>query len=312
MELAVLNLSGLDDANWQPWLRAVLPPDIGWQAAAALPTGGRAVLIYDAPDAYFVRAMRAGVPFAEMIAGWQDQAKRSLAIWRKARRQVFLIDADAFAAASGALADRLTGWLGCAVAAVPAPDPAAGAVDPYDVLAAHAARSLAPVRQLADELEAGGLSPRLAGSASQDQLGAAYDALQAQTRETEAAEQADTLRAELASVQALFHEEVALLQQQLMTAQQALEQEYRDRIAQRDTAAADLWKLRTEAEQEQLRLTTALQEQACQLAALLDRRRELLGELNRSRDEIDALFTSTSWRVTAPLRRARLAVAKPA
>ncbi len=370
MTLAILNLSGLDEAGWRPWFEAVLPAGTRWQVAADpddLPAADRYLLIYDAPDAQFLRAMRDGVAFEQIIADWTEHARQVLARWRKARRRFYLIDADAFAAAPALLAESLGGWLGCEMGPPPAADAKTDA-QPLAILAAQAAHCLAPVRQLADELEIGGLSPRLAGQGSAPRLSAAYAALQAQARAADkntvrskqldkakaktAAAQADrakarhavqalTLKLEQAiaethrleaalkaeketanlaaqAAQALFHEEIDLLQQQLTTVQQAMEQEYRDGQALRQEAGSDrhqmrsdLDRMRAAAELEQLRLSTMLQEQAEQMAALLEAQRMLTTERDRSREEVDALLASTSWRVTAPLRRARLAVAKP-
>lgn len=412
MTLAILNLSGLDEAGWRPWFETVLPDNTDWQVAEDpddLPAADRYVLIYDAPDAQFLRAMQDGVPFEQIIAGWTEHARQVLARWRKARRRLYLLDADAFGAAPEMLAESLGGWLGCEMGTPPASDHEADA-HPLAILAAQAAHSLDPVRQLADELEVGGMSPRLARQGSEARMGAAYVVLQeqaaaaeksaaqnkqldkakakakaaqadrakarrdvktltakleeaaaetgslqaelatrgdavkaAQAGEAKARKQIDTLMArheqataeanrleaalkaekETATVaaqaaQALFHEEIELLQQQLMTVQQALEQEYRDGLALRKEAGSDRHQLRSDmdrmrsaAELEQLRLSTMLQEQAEQMAALLEEQRTLTTELDRSREEVDALLASTSWRVTAPLRRARLAVVKP-
>lgn len=405
MTLAILNLSGLDEAGWRPWFETVLPGKIDWQVAEDpddLPAADRYVLIYDAPDAQFLRAMQDGAPFEQVIAGWTEHARQVLGRWRKARRRLYLIDADAFGAAPEMLAESLGGWLGCEMGTPPASDHEAEA-HPLAILAAQAAHSLDPIRQLADELEVGGMSPRLARQGSEARMGAAYVVLQeqaaaaeksaaqnkqldkakaktkaaqadrtkarrdvktltakleeaaaetgslqaelaarddavkvAQAGEAEARKQIDTLNAKLEkaaadlkaeketatvaaqAAQALFHEEIELLQQQLMTVQQALEQEYRDGLALRKEAGSDRHQLRSDmdrmrsaAELEQLRLSTMLQEQAEQIAALLEEQRTLTTELDRSREEVDALLASTSWRVTAPLRRARLAVVKP-
>ncbi|MEP3334398.1 hypothetical protein [Sedimentitalea sp.] len=444
MTLAILNLSGLDEAGWRPWFETVLPGKIDWQVAEDpddLPAADRYVLIYDAPDAQFLRAMQDGEPFEQVIAGWTEHARQVLGRWRKARRRLYLIDADAFGAAPEMLAESLGGWLGCEMGTPPASDHEAEA-HPLAILAAQAAHSLDPIRQLADELEVGGMSPRLARQGSEARMGAAYVVLQeqaaaaeksaaqnkqldkakaktkaaqadrtkarrdvktltakleeaaaetgslqaelaarddavkvAQAGEAEARKQIDTLNAKLekaaadlkaqkdaakaaqtgeakrgqqvetltarheqataeanrldaalkaeketatVAAQALFHEEIELLQQQLMTVQQALEQEYRDGLALRKEAGSDRHQLRSDmdrmrsaAELEQLRLSTMLQEQAEQIAALLEEQRTLTTELDRSREEVDALLASTSWRVTAPLRRARLAVVKP-
>lgn len=433
MTLAILNLSGLGEAGWRPWFEAVLPDDTDWQVAEDPddpPAADRYLLIYDAPDARFRRAMQDGVPFERIIADWTAHARQVLARWRKARRRLYLIDADAFGAAPEMLAESLGGWLGCDMGTPPAVDHDADA-HPLAILAAQAAHCLDPVRQLADELEVGGMSPRLARQGSEPQLGAAYAALREQAaeadksatqnrqlnkakakakaaqadrtkarreakalsaklekaaaetgnlqaelkarkdaikamqaEESEARKQIGTLNAKLEkavteagrlradlkaaqageaktrkqvealtaeagslgaglkaekdAAQALFHEEIELLQHQLMTVQQALEQEYRDGLALRKEAGSDRHQLRSDldrmrsaAELEQLRLSTMLREQAEQIAALLEEQRTLTTELDRSREEVDALLASTSWRVTAPLRRARLAVAKP-
>ncbi|MDU9006533.1 coiled-coil domain-containing protein [Sedimentitalea todarodis] len=445
MTLAILNLSGLDEAGWRPWFETVLPANTDWQVAEDpddLPAADRYVLIYDAPDTRFLRAMQEGAPFGQIIADWTEHARQVLARWRKARRRLYLVDADAFAAAPEMLAESLGGWLGCDMGTPPAGDRDAE-VHPLAILAAQAAHCLDPVRQLADELEVGGISPRLARQGSAARLGAAYAAWQAQAAAAEksaarnrqldkakaktkavqadrtrarrevkalsaklqevtaktdrlqaelktrkdaikaeqaedarkrietltarletAVAEADRLRADLKAqkdtaktaqageaktrhevealtaqlqqataeasrldadqtaekeaAQALFHEEIELLQQQLMTVQQALEQEYRDGLALRKAAGSDRHQLRSDldrmrraAELEQLRLSTMLQEQAEQIAALLEEQRTLTTELDRSREEVDGLLASTSWRMTAPLRRARLVVAKP-
>lgn len=447
MTLAILNLSGLDEAGWRPWFETVLPDNTDWQVAEDpddLPPADKYVLIYDAPDAQFLRAMQDGAPFEQVITGWTEHARQVLGRWRKARRRLYLIDADAFGAAPEMLAESLGGWLGCGMGTPPVSDHEAKA-HPLAILAAQAAHSLDPVRQLADELEVGGMSPRLARQGSEARMGAAYVVLQeqaaaaekstaqnkqldkakaktkaaqadrtkarrdvktltakleeaaaetcslqaelaarndavkaAQAGEAEARKQIDTLNAKLEkaaadlkaqkdaakaaqtgeakrgqqvetltakheqataeanrldaalkaeketatvaaqAAQALFQEEIELLQQQLMTVQQALEQEYRDGLALRKEAGSDRHQLRSDmdrmrsaAELEQLRLSTMLQEQAEQIAALLEEQRTLTTELDRSREEVDALLASTSWRVTAPLRRARLAVVKP-
>lgn len=451
MTLVILNLSGLDEAGWRPWFETVLPDNTDWQVAEEpddLPAADKYVLIYDSPDTQFLRAMQDGVPFGQIIADWTGHARQVLARWRKARRRFYLIDADAFAAAPKMLAESLGGWLGCDMGIPPTVDHDTR-THPLAVLAAQAAHCLDPVRQLADELEVGGMSPRLARQGSEPQLGAAYAALQEQAAaadksatqnkqlakakaktkaaeadrtkarsdakaltakleeaavetgslqaelkvrkdaakadEAEARKQIETLNAKLEkavaeagslradlktqkdaakavqagevktgkqvealtakletataeasrlgaelkaekaaantaaqAAQALFHEEIELLQQQLMTVQQALEQEYRDGLALRKEAGSDRHQLRSDldrmrsaAELEQLRLSAMLQEQAEQIAALLEEQRTLTTELDRSREEVDALLASTSWRVTAPLRRARLAVAKP-
>ncbi len=302
MQLAYLNLSRLKDGLCRDWLGAVLGNAVRlWQAdaLAALPGAGRAVLIYDAPEVQIAPALRDGAPPAQAMSGWQTQAQAILARWRMGRREIFLVDADAFAAAPEALAERLAQWLERPAGAVPAAvggEDAAGARDIHDILAAHAAMTLAPLRDLADEMAAGGLSPRSVRAGDAAQLAAVWETLNVAGQG--GAEQTD------------------LLQLQLKTAQQALEQEYRDRIADRDAAAAELAALRAAAELDRVRLETALAEQARQIAALLDghralmvERRDLQAGLNHSRQEIDALFASTSWKVTAPLRRARLAVA---
>lgn len=332
MQLNLVDLSGLEDGICRAWLDAVLPGGTGWQicdAPEALPPEGRALLIYDSPDRQIAAALRAGLPVEQAIADWQAGAQAILAQWRRGRRRLFLIDADAFAAAPEALAERLAHWLDCAVGPVPEPDPApdpalepAPADDIHGLLAAQAALALPELRQLADELEAGGLSPRRAGIGSLAQLAAVSAAWQARDA---ADDDGDDDRADAAQEQALqqaqslYDEEIELLQLQLRTAQQALEREYRDRLAERQAAAEQTRALRAELEQAQLHLSTVRAEQARQVAALLDGHRDLMvargalqAELNHSRHEIDALFASTSWRVTAPLRRARRVVAKPA
>lgn len=338
MTLVILNLSGLDEAGWQPWFEAVLPGEDDWQLAGDPddpPAADRYVLIYDAPDRRVLRGLRAGAPFDEIVADWRDYARRILARWRKARRSLYLVDADAFAAAPEMLAESLGRWLGRDMG----PAPAAGHAphsEPLALLAAQAAQGLDQLRRLADELEVAGMSPRLARQGSVPELTAIYGILREQAAaldsRTDHAKQLARAEAEAESAQhearelaaklgqaaekataaeALFHEEVALLQQQLVTVQQALEREYRDGLALRKETDSDLDRARRAAELEELRLSTMLREQAEQIAALLEGQRALTTRLDRSREEVDALMASTSWRVTAPLRRARLAVAKP-
>ncbi|MFD3191532.1 OmpH family outer membrane protein [Sedimentitalea sp. HM32M-2] len=325
MQLNLVDLSGLGDGLCRAWLDAVLPDVTDWQTCAApeaLPPEGRALLIYAAPDRQIAAALRAGVPIEQATADWQSQAQAILAQWRRGRRRLFLIDADAFAAAPEALAERLAQWLDCAAGPVPAPDPALEPALPEDIhglLAAQAALALPELRQLADELEAGGVSPRRAGTGSLAQLAAVSAAWQDRDARADD-DQANAAQDQaLQQAQSLFDEEIELLQLQLRTAQQALEREYRDRLAERQTAADEIRALRAELEQAHLHLSTVRAEQARQVAALLDGHRDLMvargalqAELNHSRHEIDALFASTSWRVTAPLRRARRVVAKPA
>ncbi|MBK0329308.1 hypothetical protein I5535_18695 [Rhodobacteraceae bacterium F11138] len=298
MQLAFLNLSRLPDAVCRDWLGAVLGDGVrigSVDSLEALPDTGCAILIYDAPEVRIAPALRDGMSLTEASAGWRDQARAILARWRQGRRRLFLADADALVAAPEALAERLAAWLERPAGATPAAIGDGSGVSPardiHDILAAHAAMTLASLRDLADEMEAAGLSPRLARSDDPEQLAAIWKTVELEREQTD------------------------LLQLQLKTAQQALEQEYRDRITDRDVAAAELERLRKAAELERLRLETALTEQARQIAALLDGHRALMVErgelqagLTLSRHEIDALFASTSWKVTAPLRRARLAV----
>lgn len=275
--LRIADLSG-GGSGWQGWFDRVMPPDTPWQDSGiatpaglgGLAGGGRVVVIYDAARHVLESALRQGNPPGQAITAWQETAQAILRHYRRHRRRTFLAEAAAFSAAPQLLAERLAAWSGTALRIPPAgPEPAPGTGDGPDALhavAAGLALSVPAVRQLADELEAGGFGLQPDADPTPEALDLFFEKLaqEARIRPLEAA-------------QATAAEEADLLRQQLVAVQEMLEQEHR--------------------------LRRALEEDA--LARQNDERQALERELHESRAEIERLMRSRSMRLTAPLRAAR-------
>lgn len=326
---------------------------------AALPC----VLLWDAPLRRLVEAICQGASPEAVLAEWREQAGTLMALLRRNRRRLLLVDAHTLTAPDAGpeqamLRDRLSSPDLRLPVAAPVADGDASAALPRILGQLFIARS-DDVREILDELQASGIAPpadgieidALIGAASefvqlsglrqetaslQDQLAAQADTLQKSVQATEA-QRAETTAAKDAL--RLSQGQAAAQAQELQKAVQAAEAQRGETAAAQDALhllhgqfaaqARDLQeairatgKQRAErgAAREELRLLRgqfALQALELQKAAQArvdlyveaDARRVLQRQCDMLKERVedllgklDAVFGSTSWRVTGPMR----------
>ena len=256
---------------------------------AALPC----VLLWDAPLRRLVEAICQGASPEAVLAEWREQAGTLMALLRRNRRRLLLVDAHTLTAPDAGpeqamLRDRLSSPDLRLPVAAPVADGDASAALPRILGQLFIARS-DDVREILDELQASGIAPPADGIEIDALIGAASEFVQL-----------SGLRQETASLQ----DQLAAQAQELQKAVQAAE-------AQRaETAAAqeELRLLRGQFALQALELQKAAQARV-DLYVEADARRVLQRQCDMLKERVedlsgklDAVFGSTSWRVTGPMR----------
>ena len=265
---------------------------------------------------FSVPGLQSGDPGAA-LSSWVDAAETVLAIQKQHRRACVVLLADEAAAAPQAAANWIRAWIGDKPGPAPAPAPQrdSGALEVIDALAAQALTAADPrARRTAAELRAAAapvlepadLSASAAHSravASVRQLKAGLDnAAQNFAELAREAQQAEARQAELESALAAAAQNYADAQSEIESLSQALEaartaaDETRD---ERDKALED----RKRASRDCRSLQGQVDRQSQEIALLQEMTRHLEAALEET-------HASTSWRLTAPIRAVKTALAR--
>jgi hypothetical protein len=283
--------------------RHPLPPPfvfLGSGTEEAAPEAARFLIAADPRDRLALVLAEAADP-DPALARWREAAETALAAFRPHRRACRLLDAATLAAAPPAVAAQALGVTRAQAAALVARGTASAARPDAALLPLaelHLRRDRAALRLLA-EIEASTLP--IPGAARPDRLALARARMAA-------------LSGELASQRAARTEveaEAARLAARASAAETGLEQLTR-RAAQTEAHLAEARAALAETLREGARATDrarGLETELATLRATQVREAALSAarhrELTAARDEIDRLYRSSSWRLTAPLRALR-------
>ncbi len=305
-------------------------PAITWcegvEAALAQDATAPVVVPVTLPLDYLAAALQAGTAPDDALADWSAEAEALLRACRKARRRVLLIDAGKLATQPETGARALGARLGLQFSPMP-PTHEAVRSPIHAVIAGPLLASDAKASDLLDEIEAMIVGPLTARNPDRTEIVSATDAA------ATLIEERDLLRENLAQMLAETEElrnmltrkeqEVSALEQQ-----QAQVSDLENRLAQADTERKSLIE-----ERDLLRenLAQMLEETDRLLGNENDRKRELEArntaladkhllkaqleavtrQLDTANDEINRIYASNSWKVTAPLRAARRGLHRP-
>lgn len=310
-----------------------------WDCAADRPV----LVLYERAETAVSTGLARGLSPAQALKNWEDQAQELLAFCRRNRRQVALLEAENLINAPETMLERACGHLG--IASLPEPDlerPAEPAGPVWEGIAALAVARSAAAAALNAELEARAIPAdaaqpealeiaeraaqdyrrQLNGLAEQEVLKTAFDAAQKeiQTLGRERPAQKTALDAQT-HLAALKQSQAELLQVQLRSLQDALEAERRDFqgvLEEKRRNAANLVKVQGALEETRAALKKESEvrkrrgrivgELSEQVAALEAAQSERDGWLTDKDAQLQAVWNSTSWRMTAPLRWVKLAV----
>lgn len=242
---------------------------------------------------------------SEALTAWSAQTGTLLGQCRRNRRNVLLIDTESLARNPAGLVPALFARLGMTPPAIPPATDTPAPVRPTLELLAHALLEQNPTaRAMADELEAMALSAADPALMSVQLLDQACREYRQQAQESELAQ----ATAELSQERDLLRESLALIQAEL-TAQveAAAARSHKSREIQAElllhTAAHEAAK-----RQLQTALDDRLQREAVLGAQILGSQAnltQLRQQVEHLSDELERVYASRSWRITAPLRRLR-------
>ncbi|UWQ35149.1 hypothetical protein K3555_21545 (plasmid) [Leisingera sp. M527] len=308
-----------------------------WDCAADRPV----LVLYERAETAVCAGLARGLSPAQALKNWEDHAQELLVFCRRNRRQVALMEAENLVNAPETMLERACGHLG--IDPLPKPDmerPGEPAGPVWEGLAVLAVARSAAAAALNAELEARAIPAdaaqmealEIADRAAQDYrqqlnglaelevlktaLDAAQKEIQTLGRERPAQKAALDAQTRLA---ALKQSQTELLQVQLRSLQDALEAERRktvklDRVLETERHQAD--QLR-EARDVMIRRGGTIGELRRQITELEAKRRkqdERVAEneacLKEQETQMQALRASTSWRITAPLRRLKIALVR--
>ncbi|MCB4457210.1 hypothetical protein [Leisingera sp. McT4-56] len=283
-----------------------------WRTAQAHPV----LVIYERAETAVCKGLAGGQSPAQALEHWQARAQALLVFCRKNRRRLALVEAGSLRRDPDPVLERVCWQLGIKALPRLSWDPAAPAAGPvWQVIADQAVAGASEAAALNAELEAravpaGGQPDALAAADQAAQacrqqlqdlaaLRSAQGQQQAQRRET------DGRLAALEAQAAAKQSQAELLQLQLRSLQEALEAERRQtaRLAEADAALSEERRVKL------LRGETIqkLRGQIAELEAQLGERDARLAEKDA---QMQALRDSSSWRITAPMRRIKLALTR--
>lgn len=283
-----------------------IQPDLDTALAAELP--GPVVVILSSLKAMLETALRNGVPPADALAEQSAKLTAQLVKLRQHRRRVLLLERTALqrdpAACAGVLRDRLN-------VKILAPDVAAPhspETDPaLELLATLLVHNSASARRLADELEASAASPS-AETDSPEELNRIYATLTAETLRTRALEGQATGVETLTQALEDRTAEIEVLQNNIRDLEEELKQAAADldlsnsRAAETEKNAQVQWD--QQARRERV-LGAALLRFSAQAGAQVRKLDALTDQLGMTQAELENVYESKSWKVTAPLRSVR-------
>ncbi|UWQ86102.1 hypothetical protein [Leisingera caerulea] len=271
-----------------------------WQAAEQRPV----LVIYERAETAVCKGLAGGQSPAQVLEHWQARAQALLAFCRRNRRRLALVEAGSLRRDAGPVLEQACKQLG--ISPLPGldldpPQDAAGPV--WQVIADQAVAQSAAAVGLGGELEAQAVlqAPLPA------QVQAAAQAYAGQTRELE---MLPGLQAELQAERAGR----AALEAQLQAEADNRARTARLKDSQVELQLAQVRSLQDALEAELSRLA-GLEQAAAEAAALRGRVAALEAEraeretwLQDKDAQLQALWSSTSWRITGPLRRIKLAL----
>lgn len=342
LPLSVANLSGLPAEALRSWAKAVGAEVTAPGPNDALPTTrAPLILVYDSVETALTAAMARGGQPSSALKEWEDRAGSILAFWRQRRRVTFLLESDSLLADPAGAAAAVATWRGAPAPADLALPDTTEAPQSAPVLAALAALprlSRRTTRRLCDELAAGGFCRALdavdflddavaslakgqsgvsgamsARNTAAEQLGttqadldvrkARLDALVAESgRHLDAGQEQGLSGWQNLAAAEVLAQESELRRIQLLSLQEMLESIQKKHASEAHKQASHIAAL----EMDVLRLRAQLQERLQTAVALSDANRRLELQLEDRDQEIKAVRSSQSWRITAPLRATRL------
>jgi hypothetical protein len=262
-------------------------------------------------------ALALGALPSQALQDWRARSRALLEECRPHRRKVLLIDNESLIHAPRHLAPLLFARLDLAVPNdLPVPEDRPRPVRPVLEALAHAMLAhSAPVRALADEMEAMMLTASDPATLPTTLLDLAYQEVRDQDGLRDSLTQYEAEIADLRESSATLSEERDLLRTSLtqlrdeMAAQVEVRRQQDDRTRDQE-ADLMLHKAAHDSARRQLEFRRAehLQREAVLGAELLEARSRETGlrqEVDALSGELDRVFASRSWRVTTPLRRLR-------
>ncbi|WP_146609988.1 hypothetical protein [Salipiger aestuarii] len=249
--------------------------------ADALDGGSGPVLVVTMmPDRMLAQALAGGALPSQAVADWQTWADGQLALLRRARSRVLLLNEQALLTTPGVLTQALNQRLGCGFTDLPEPRPVPE--DPqaplHEILARHLLTSSPRLRAMAEELDASIVGSDMAVAADADRLDQAFAAAQSvppskPQPDLQPAEDTDALAASC---------------QQLRNAVIELQHQLTDETVARDLLQADCdaMEIRIATLQEQAKLReAALGEEVLRLGREADDLREKTTSLRGGSDD---------------------------
>ncbi len=271
-----------------------------WQAAEERPV----LVIYERAETAVCKGLADGQSPAQALDHWQARAQELLVFCRKNRRRLALVEAGSLCREPDPVLERVCWQLGIGPLPGLSWDPAEPATGPvWQVIADQAVAQSATAVGLGGELEA----QAVLQAPLPTQVQAAAQAYAGQTRELE---MLPGLQAELQAERAGR----AALEAQLQAEADNRVRTARLKDSQVELQLAQVRSLQDALEAELGRLA-GLEQAAAEAAALRGRVAALEAEraeretwLQDKDAQLQALWSSTSWRITGPLRRIKLAL----
>ncbi|KPQ05696.1 MAG: hypothetical protein HLUCCA12_14390 [Rhodobacteraceae bacterium HLUCCA12] len=275
-----------------PGLSLQRKTDLGTALAQDLP--GTVVVPITMPLQHVATMLSDGIDVEQALARWRDHADHVLGACRKHRRRVVLMDAEVIRSEPAALAGALGARLGVQFGARPDAGTTRSS-NRTEILIAIAATALAldtKAQALADELEAMMVGPVSTRAPKMDTARIAAEKLGNLSQERDLLR--ETLRQMVENTESLISENKALSDRPLLKAQS-------DALQRQLEEARDSQRLRE----------AVLGAEILRLSALLhEERGRLSAELHGALDEIARLLSSTSWKVTRPIRAVRRSLSR--